>query len=81
MALLGSCLTSYPQGWDVVMYGDTLVERLRGTQNGGAVNLTGFKEVWDSHMGSRKAAALGITGGHCWLILDEAGEVLQPAPY
>lgn len=29
--LTHSCM----QGWDVVFYGDSIIERLRGTQNGG----------------------------------------------
>lgn len=69
------------QGLDVVFYGDSLVERLRGTHGGTPV--AGTRDVWERHIGSRyRAAALGLAGDRThhlmWRLSN--GELPSKAP-
>ena len=59
------------QGADLLWYGDSIVEELRGTEMGkGKEKYEDVKAVFDKHFGSSKSVLLGISGG--------ASRMMQP---
>lgn len=58
-----ACILLPQQGWQVVFYGDSIVERLRGTSQGGANHQVGTREAFQRYVSSKYSAeALGIGG-------------------
>ena len=57
------CQESAVQGWDIVLYGDSQLETLRGTASGRLVSRAhGVHKVWMRHLGHFKSMNMAISG-------------------